>query len=85
MELHNPGNVHPVNEIWIVLSTDEDGNEGICAISGEGGMVLPLVAGDKDRVETMCEAAEKLAPYYDGVIKLVRFDNKTIEREWVSE
>lgn len=43
-------NRHPINEVYAILSVDEDGNEGIVTMS-IGDMVLPCVFGHKEMFE----------------------------------
>lgn len=48
--IHNPGNKKPYDMLWAVLSQDEKGREGICAINTPIGPQV-AITGEKRMLE----------------------------------
>lgn len=78
-----PPNVMPrINSLWVYLSRDKDGNEGLCAAPvGPGGMILPLIAADPERLKLITPLAEQLAKFTGMTIVLVEFTTRADLRE----
>jgi hypothetical protein len=59
----DPPNRLYIDQCWMFISVDEDGNEGACAAPmGEFGLV-PLIACDKARLESLWpHAATRIIP-----------------------
>mgnify|MGYP006285630607 CR=1 FL=1 len=75
--LHDPGNDHVIEAIWMIVSRDEDGNEGVVSVPLKGTQ-FPLIASDEDRLEQIKKLA-KVAKEKMGIDKdlvLLRFDNR---------
>ena len=69
-----------IKKLWAVISIDDDGDEGVCAWPLAGGSVLmPLVASDPERLGEIRYMAQQLAQMNFADIKIVRFDNITVE------
>lgn len=83
VELHDPGNKLRINEIFAFVSVDNNGNEGVCGFSTPEGM-MPLIAADPERVESLRVIAKQLAGMTDKKIQLIKFtvreDMEVIER-----
>lgn len=63
-----------IEKLYAWITTDTDGTEGIPAIAMGGGMILPLVGSDMERMESLRKYAES-----SGLpTKLACFDNMTI-------
>jgi hypothetical protein len=56
----SPGLMPRIDQIWMVLSVDELGNEGVCA-HWHNGNWMPLIAADAERLAYIEKQAEKLA------------------------
>lgn len=56
-----------------IVVDPEDGDEGIPAFVGPGGMWMPMVAADEDRVRSLRPMAEKVARETGQTVKFVRF------------
>lgn len=68
-------NKQPIKEVFLILSRDERGNEGIVAVGNEEGL-YPLVSGDKETFERMKETALKAFRGPTKGIHCVRFSSK---------
>lgn len=62
-----------ITEVWAWICTEADGGEGIPAMSAPGGMVLPLIGADAERLISLRPAALDVAQGLGLPIKLVRF------------
>lgn len=74
----NPPNTLHVDCIYAFLSTDEQGNEGVCAVQTSQGM-MPLIAADPERVKSLMKWARYLAAEQGQTgkaIKLVKFSQR---------
>lgn len=64
-----------VTEVYAFLAVDTDGAEGVPAAE-LGDMVMPLIAADADRLESLRPMAQSLASSYGMKITVVRFTNR---------
>lgn len=62
-----------ITEIWAWIVTEPDGGEGIPAIGGLGGMMMPLVGADEARIRSLEPAARATAALSGLPVRLVRF------------
>lgn len=74
-KIHNPPNEAPLQKIWVWVSVDDNGNEGIVATGIEdvrtGGIQhFPLVTGKASRVPEFDRLAEKISK--EGGKKVVK-------------
>lgn len=78
-----PPNILPhIGSIFAYLSVDEVGNEGVCAAPiGPGGMTVPLIAADRERLLSITPVAESLAAMTGMTIRLVEFTGRIDLRE----
>jgi hypothetical protein len=60
-----------INQVWMAVSVDDDGSEGVCAIRTDNGW-LPLVAADEKRLEFIIEQARFLAEAQRRIIRVVK-------------
>lgn len=58
MKPHDPGNVHPYDKLWALLSIDEKGNEGIIGLNGPAGP-MQAITGSKTVLLMMKDAVLK--------------------------
>jgi hypothetical protein len=72
-----PNTLQSIDEVYLFVSSDEDG-EGVCAgpLLGPGSMV-PLIAADKARLDSLIPVARQLAKASGTKIKLVKFTTRT--------
>lgn len=76
--VHMPKNTIFINEIWAFVSVDpEDGYEGVIwgPLMGPGSMV-PLIAADVKRLDSLWPVARKIAALTGRKCKLVKFWNR---------
>lgn len=77
----DPPNVLPrITQIWVFVSIADDGSEGICAAPLMGaGSLIPLIAADEARLESLRPIAAKMATLTKKTkktIKLVKFESR---------
>lgn len=77
--VHDPGNIpgHRVKTVWMAISVDEDGDEGLCAFLSPDGMWMPLVATDEVRLALITEKAAEIAHQTGRIISIIRLDART--------
>ena len=72
-------NPTPIQEVYVCLSKDHDGNEGVPAVT-IGGKAVPLIAFSKERLDQLIPVARKIAHEENIKISLVKFTTReTIE------
>lgn len=76
--VHDPGNHHRMEGVWLAISVDEDGDEGLCAfLDTATGMWMPLVATDETRLALIVEKAKEIAHTTGRLIHIIRFDTRS--------
>ena len=60
---------------WVCL--DEDGTEGVPAVTAENGLTLPLVGADMDRMDSLRELAQGLANSTGTTMTLCLFEQRS--------
>jgi hypothetical protein len=72
-----PNSMPEIKSIWAYVVLDpRDGNEGVPAILGPDGIVLPLIASDRIRREQYRPHAQSIADNLGVAVKLVEFQNR---------
>ena len=61
-----------ITEMYAFVCTEEDGTEGIPAVS-DRGMMLPMTGADMKRVESLIPMAQGIANLTGRPMKIVRF------------
>lgn len=74
--VHDPGNKFSINEIWAFVSRDDDGNEGVVGAT-MGGVFMPLIAADKDRLDSLRPLAKDMLRLSKKKIFLVKFSQRS--------
>lgn len=77
-EIHSPPNQQlRIDEVWLFVSTDEAG-EGVCAgpLMGPGSLV-PLIAADEARLNSLIPVAQQIAKESGKSIKLIKMSQRT--------
>lgn len=75
MLIHDPGQERPVNELWVYLAVDSNGNEGICGMPLLG-TTLPMVFGYERVALKFTFTAEQIAKASGKAVKLVKFTGR---------
>ena len=77
-----PNTIASIDRVWMFISIDQNGNEGLLAAPyGPGGMLLPLIAADEGRLKGLTKWAELIARNYDGKVKLIEMSTRTELRD----
>jgi hypothetical protein len=83
--IHVPKNEMPrIDCVWAFLSVDpEDGNEGVIAapLMGPGSMV-PLIAADERRLQSITPIAKDIAKATGRVVRLVKFTGREVVEQF---
>lgn len=77
--LHSPPNhLLRIDAVWMFISVDEAGNEGVCAgpMPGLPGPI-PLIAADEARLVSLIPMAEELARLSKMRIRLIKLSMRT--------
>jgi hypothetical protein len=72
-----------IDQIFAFICVDDDGTEGIPAISTPIG-VMPLVGADEARIESLRKYAEQISRDMGKKVTLVKFTNR-IEMEVLND
>lgn len=70
-KIHDPGNTHKIDTIYVWLSVDENDLEGIIAFDN-----MPLFSSEKELVESVRARVEKLIAITGKKAILVEFARK---------
>jgi len=65
-----------IDSVWMAVSVDDDGTEGICAFLGPTGW-MPLLAADEARLPFIRETAEFIAKREQRLVRIVRMDHRS--------
>lgn len=75
--IHDPGNhLLRIDAVWMAISVDENGNEGVCAAPLQG-MTVPLIAADEARLPFVRDMAQQIAKLTGKRVKLIRLHQRT--------
>jgi hypothetical protein len=79
--VHDPGGVgFRIERVWAFLAVGDDDDEGIMA-AHIGGTWMPLIAADRDRLESLRPYAEMAAAISGKGVELVCFEQRVfVER-----
>lgn len=80
--INDSGNYMKLDELWAFMSVDDDGNEGLCAFMGPDNVMIPMIAGDPERVDQLKPLAADMALKAGKKIRLARFSTKEIVEEF---
>jgi hypothetical protein len=70
-----------ITELYAWVATEPDGSEGIVVVTLVGGMIMPLVGGDQDRMQSLRGHAEAARRNTGFPIRLVRFGHREVLEE----
>ena len=69
-----------ITRLWAYLAVHDDDDEGVIGMQTPDGWV-PLVAADRARLASLRPYAEHVAASAGLVVRLVRFEQMTVEEE----
>jgi len=64
---------HRIREVWLFIGIDSDGDEGLMAMRGPDGMLMPLVASDEVRRAQLEPIAVDIAAAKNGTFECRHF------------
>ena len=64
-----------VDAVWLALSVDDDGTEGVCAILVNGTW-MPLLAADEERLPFIIAQARAIARRDQRLVRIVRLHGR---------
>lgn len=62
-------------ELFIFVALDDDGTEGVVCVERPDGLVLPLIAGDRERMENLIPSAQMVAAQRNISVTLLHAGN----------
>jgi hypothetical protein len=65
-----------IDQVWVFVSVDDDGNEGVCAAPMLGMGVVPLIAADEARLASLLPVAQRIATMSGKTVKLVKLSTR---------
>lgn len=71
--VHDPENKKAADEIFVFLSEDKQGRQGICGAPINGAKSIPMVCMDEAMLNVLKPVAKELAKLTDKKIKLTKF------------
>lgn len=75
--LHKPKNtLLRIDAIYAFVSVDDDGTEGVCAMTTPGLGLTPLIAADETRLKQLIPLAESLARTSGMKIRLIKLTTR---------
>lgn len=66
-----PGTGHIIDELFVFVATQSEGNEGVVS-TPMGGATVPLVASDRGRMEALIPGAQAMADASGQTITVAR-------------
>jgi hypothetical protein len=79
MIVESPPNTQPrIDEMWVYVSIDSDGNEGVVGSYVPGSGWVPLMATDPQRLELIRPMALAVARQSGMRIRLVKFSSREV-------
>jgi hypothetical protein len=70
-----------IDPVWMALSVDDDGTEGLCAVQIDGTW-MPLVAADEMRLAFIRAQAEIIARQQQRLVRIVRLGERAAGDRW---
>lgn len=62
-----------IDEVFVFVVVDKDGTEGVPAVPGGAGLVMPMIAADRRRLDLLRPIAEREAKRMGVKFTLARF------------
>lgn len=70
-----------IDRVWMAVQTDEEGNEGVCAVMN-GDMWVPLIAADPARLANVRAQAQVVADHTGKPVKLIELATRSETEEF---
>ena len=64
-----------IDNVWLAVSVDDDGTEGVCAVMVNGAW-MPLLAADEKRLPFIIEQASQIAAIQQRLIRIVKLTTR---------
>jgi hypothetical protein len=80
-DVHCPPLIHKIEKVYVILSVDEKGNNGIVATEIPMLGMTPLVTSRKDILERYKEIVQELANDTNRTYKVVEFSSRNLIEE----
>lgn len=64
-----------IDAVWMAVSVDENGDEGVCAVNIDGGW-MPLLAADEKRLPWIVARASEIAAATQQLIRIVKLTTR---------
>ena len=64
-----------IDNVWMALSVDDDGTEGVCATM-MGDQWMPLLAADEKRLPFIIDMARKIAVAEKRLVRIVKLTTR---------
>lgn len=75
MLIDDSPNTLKIEEVFVFISKDEEGNEGVCAFATPNGM-MPMVAADKSRLDSLRDIAKQIAQLTNKSVHLIKLSSR---------
>ena len=75
MVVFDPENTFKIDSVWVFVSRDENGNEGVMAFHNSVGM-MPMLTTDEEMVESLKPIAKEMAKHTSKKIHLVKMTSR---------
>ena len=81
MKIYSPKNtILRIDDVWMAISIDDDGTEGVCAVQVNGTW-YPLIAADEKRLPFVLDNAKAIAKRDHRLVEVIRLTTrKSVER-----
>ena len=77
-KVHDPENETPITEVWVGLSEDANGNNGVCGMLIEGMGGMQMMTGKSSLLPLLKTQAGQMARMTDKAVKIYRFERKEL-------
>lgn len=64
-----------IDAVWMAVSVDDDGSEGVCAVMVDGTW-MPLLAADENRLADIKAAASNIAKQQNRLVRIVKMTTR---------
>jgi hypothetical protein len=64
-----------IDSVWMAVSVDDDGTEGVCALN-VNGQWFPLIAADEKRLPFVLAQAEMIAKRDQRLVRIIKLTSR---------
>lgn len=76
LQASSPGSVQRLNEVWMVTFIADGGVETVAQGQLTTGAYVPMIAADRERMESMLPAAQDMAKARNIRMRLIKFTTR---------